>query len=65
MLQVLIANCYGRRLGSVEIAINQVTKEVIFRGDATLSEPAELRLPYQVRKINLNSLKSLQTKKVK
>lgn len=45
--QILISNCYGRQLGSVEIAINQINKEVIFRGDATLSEPAEVRLPYQ------------------
>lgn len=49
--QVLIANCFGRQLGSIEIALNQETKEVIFRVEAVLGkypEGVELRIPYRV-----------------
>lgn len=48
--QVLISNCYGRQHGSVEITLNQQTKEVIFRVEARLGkvpEGVELRLPYR------------------
>ncbi|KAL3856171.1 hypothetical protein ACJMK2_010954 [Sinanodonta woodiana] len=45
--QVLVSNCYGRRLGSVEIAINTFDKEVIFRADTSMSGPQEIRIPYQ------------------
>jgi len=46
-----LANCFGRQLGSVEIALNQETKEVIFRVEAILGkypEGVELRIPYRV-----------------
>lgn len=48
--QVLISNCFGRQLGSVEIALNQQTKEVIFRVEARVGkfpEGVELRLPFR------------------
>lgn len=48
--QVLISNCYGRQLGSLEIKLNQRTKEVIFIVEARLGKTpnqAELRIPYQ------------------
>lgn len=51
--QVLISNCYGRQLGSVEIALNQATKEVIVRVEARhgkFPEGVELRLPYAEKK---------------
>lgn len=48
--QILISNCYGRQLGSVEIALNQQTKEVIFRVEGKVvryPEGVELRIPYR------------------
>lgn len=47
--QVLVSNCYGRQLGSVEIALNQGAKEVIFRIETRIGaipEGVELRIPY-------------------
>ena len=54
LLQVLLSNCYGRQLGSVEIALNQKAKVVIFRLEARIGrypEGVELVIPYRVSMI--------------
>ncbi|KAH3891475.1 shell matrix protein-like [Dreissena polymorpha] len=48
--QVLVSNCYGRQLGSVEVALNQQTKVVIFRLEARIGrypEGVEISIPYR------------------